>query len=342
MRKKGIHTIIIILGIFVPVTFSFAQNQADTILLRPYGTSVYEPRTYTAAPNINNTKPLPYTPIKDTPTPVVPSNNLFGSKKEEVFKFKLEVGGLGKNCMAGVERATSWEIDPEVKIDNPVLLKQVLEEAVKHDYRLRKISIDTDTVDFYYLMPAELFGVIPTNYLFHVTGQLGTLEFRVENPKWLHYAHNYHDEITQYFSTRLATFFTPELVDSLSTATPYERYAKMVEGASFAMDQINIYPYANTFWICVFLPYLVLFLIIFGLIIGWIFYIISRRRKKKYINRVLGHDEGEVENSFKDSFRSFNTRDDDEPGSSSLEDYILRKNELPPTDTNASDSGRFE
>lgn len=332
----------VLVGIFAPVTFSFAQNQADTILLRPYGTSVYEPRVYTAAPNINTTKPTPYTPIKDTPTPPTPKDGLFTSKKEEVFKFKLEVGGLGKNCMAGVERATSWQIDPEVIIDNPVLLKQVLEEAVKHDYRLRKININTDTVDFYYLMPAELFGVVPTNYLFHVTGQLGTLEFRVENPKWLNYAHNYHEEITQYFSTRLATFFTPELLESLSKATPYERYAKMVEGASFAMDQINIYPYANNFWICVILPYLVLFLILIGLVIGGLFYYASRRRKKKYISRVLGRNDSDSETDYKDSFRSFVTRDDDEPSSSSLEDYVLRKNEVPPTDDSTPGSGRFE
>lgn len=307
-----------------------AQNNSDIIILNPYGTDYREPRLYGKANDPDPVKqpdpikiptpvsqPVETTPVKETVIDTNVTKNLFNNVLKK--KLRLDYAGVGKTCQAGSIEAIPWTLtDRGVGIENAESLTIVAKQALEADHRLRRISISDSKIDLYYLEPARIFGFIPVNYTFHITADVNTFEFRLQNPKWLKFASHYHNEIAQTVSDGLYTSFSKENVQFLADKNIFVRHATVIEQTAKAFQNISIYPFSNTFWICVFIPYFIFFLLLIGSIIGFIWYLLSRRRKQKHIQLVRN---GEYE--FKRPQPRFERNPEDD--TETLEDYMNKK-----------------
>lgn len=314
MNIRHILNVILVSTFFLLPSFVFAQyNNADTILLRPYGDDYREPKLYFEGTPKTNTSVSATAPKNEVPQntaePIVdPIFSGFNNKKAPT-RLKLDVSGEGRTCKAGTVTASAWRLDPEVTISDGPMLKAVVEEALGHDYRIRRIVINEEKLDIYVLQPAKIFGFIPVNYPFHIKVDANTFEFRLENPKWLRYAKSDHANVADSISGNISTSLTKDRIDQLTQESLYHRHAVLIEKISTAFYLTPVYPYADTFWICVFIPYFFLFLILIGFIVGYILYHSSKRRRKRRARQLLYGGAQEYEPSPK---REEEAEEDDE------------------------------
>lgn len=338
---------------------AYAQVPQETILLNPYGTDYREPKIYgqanspdptpsststssttttstTTSTSTGTVKPKVTVPVKKvTPsTTAVTSttttetdafgisnatqSSFFNSLKK---KLKLDFSGYGKTCEAGGVQAIPWTLTNKgIDVQDSETLSLVAKQAIEADHRLRRISIDGSDITLYYLEPARLFGFIPVNYIFQITANIDTFQFKLKNPSWLKFATHYHNEIAQTVSNNLYNSFSQENISFLINQSAFVRHATVIEQTAHAFIDVPIYPFAGGFWICVFIPYFIIFLILIGFIIGLILYLLSKRRKQRHIYKVKYSKDQDDDPIYTSRFTR-NPSDDTE----TLEDYMKTK-----------------
>lgn len=290
-------------------------NTAPTPIPQATQTPVATPTT---APTTTEIKPLIQTGQ---------SGDLFS--KFSTQKLKIDLHGVGKNCLAGKTQAIPWTlIDNGKDIDTKEELLVVLDSALKSDYRIRRITINDNTLTMYYLQPAKLFGFIPVNYLFTIVTDVNTQSIQVKDTRWSSFASTYHDEVGQTLAVGLAPILTPQNVALLSQQNQFYRHSFSVAAITSVMTPINIYSFSDTFWICVIIPFFIIFLILFGGIFGLVLYYLAKRKREKYIHTFkYGYTEKTRDTEYQESPKikrvqeTVDTDDDEE----TLDQYLESK-----------------
>lgn len=325
-------------------SFSFTQAQTTTATVNDNcGIGVVDcPKVYGGSELINAApapiaqpiqNPAP-TPVATTPTvetkPLIQtgqSGDLFS--KFNTQKLKIDLHGIGKNCLAGQTQAIPWSlVNNGQDIDTKEELLVVLDSALKSDYRIRRITINDNILTIHYLQPAKLFGFIPVNYLFTIITDVNTQSIRVKDTRWSSFASMYHDEVGQTLAVGLSPILTQQNIALVAQQNQFYRHSFSTAVITSVMTPVNIYPYSNTFWICVIVPFFILFLILFGVIFGLIMYYLAKRKREKYIHHFkYGHQDKPHDKDYSESVRvrrveEANDIDDDEE---TLDQYLESK-----------------
>lgn len=284
--------------IFFPSFFAYAQYESNTVILNPYGPDYREPKIYGAG------EITPSSPVSGAQAPTEVKNSivtkptdLFETQKQDTSvlsnlfsqKLKLDVKAQDDACKAGGEKSIPWTlIDGGVSIDTVDELKSVADQAVHADPRLRRVVVKENMLEMDYLQPARLFGLIPVNYLYKVSIDVNTLKTDIQNPSWLSFAKTFHTDVTEILSNNMASIFTTDAIIYVSKQNLFYKHAITINALSQSMNPVTIYPFANTFWICFIVPYFVVFLLLLGVLIGFLFYFWTKKRTERYVSRIKG------------------------------------------------------
>lgn len=338
--KKNLFTFFLFASLLISFEYSFAQttttNVNDNCALgvvdcpKVYGGSEVVP---IAPQPVQQPAPAPApvsTPTTEEIKPLIQTGqtgDLFSKFSGQ--KLKIDLHGIGKNCLAGQTQAIPWSlIDNGKDIDTKEELLVVLDSALKSDYRIRRITINDNVLTLYYLQPAKLFGFIPVNYLFTIVTDVNTQSIQVKDTRWSSFASTYHDEVGQSLAVGLSPILTPQNVSLLSAQNQFYRHSFSVAAITSVMTPINIYPFSNTFWICVMMPFFILFLVLFGVIFGLILYYLAKRKREKYIHRFTygHHDDTPTQKQYAppSRFRPDDIDDTEDPNES-LDQYLESK-----------------
>ncbi len=334
MYKKSFIIFLVVLALFSQTGSSLAQ--VGSTIYNPYGDDYREPKIYgetITPPPLPMPTPVPQEqniPVNNNQVPqstaVIETSLNVGNFFDKVTsqKLKIDVHGIGKSCQVGNERPVPWTLaNAGVGIDSKEALLMVLNQAVQSDYRIRHITVRGDMLEIDYLQPARLFGVLPINYLFKVKTDISTFVVTVENPKWLSFGMSYHAQVSQTLTSGLSQIYTPKNMEYISKQNNFYKHSFATAATSAIMTPIDVYPFANTFWICTIVPFFVIFLLLFGLLFGYILYLLAKRRQVRYVRKFnQAHDDhGPVHRPAK-QFTFTSTKESDEE---TLDDYIASK-----------------
>jgi hypothetical protein len=299
MNKK--YSAFLILIFLAAIVLPFGASALSTI--NPYGNgyqggTIAPTGTPTDLGDPTNGTPtnlgVPTNTGDATSTGIVPTLvPLSLTPKHLTLHMLIDQAGFGGNCQAGASTPTSWTLDPTVAIDTKDKLIQVIKTAEASDTRLRNVHVYDDAIDMYYLQPAYMWGVIPTNYYLHIQTNGNTLRISLEKPKWLGHATNYHAKASSAFVTLVPQYLTPQSVATLEQYDLVSRDAVMIEIVSAVMYQVPVSPISNSFFVCYIVPFFVYILIVFGILIIAVWFLIRRFKKKSgfEIKRVVHLEE---------------------------------------------------
>ncbi len=326
---------IILTILFFPSFFAYAQYESNTVILNPYGPDYREPKIYGVGEITPVSSIAEDSKKTETKTIVTTPTDLFETPKQDTSflsnlfsqKLKLDVKAVDDACKAGGETSIPWTLtDGGVSIDTADELKSVVDQAIHADPRLRRIVIKENMLEMDYLQPARLFGLIPVNYLYKVSIDVTTLKTDIQNPSWLSFAKTFHTDVTEVLSKNMASIFTTDAITYVAKQNLFYKHAITISAVSQSMNPVTIYPFANTFWICFVVPYFVVFLLLFGILIGFLFYFWAKRRTQRYVSRIKG---AEFKRGVFPTMTATHSKKplqvDDDRDDGSLEDYIQSK-----------------
>ncbi len=344
---KKVSTIIITTLFLVVPFLTYAQYESSTVILNPYGDDYREPKIYgtgyiAPSPTVPTPATIPAKTPVSVPTtnlaqPTVPnSTDLFNTSKSNssflggIFqsKLKLDVSGAGRACLIGGEKSIPWAfINNGVDIDTIEELRATIDQAIEADKRIRRITIKENMLDIYYLQPARIFGIIPINYLYKVSIDTGTFQVSTQKPSWLRFAKHFYGDVTDTLTTNLTHIYSPQNLEYIQKQNIYYKHSFSIAAVSSIWNTIDMYPFANTFWICTIVPYFVLFLLVLGILLGFLFYYWAKRKKDRYIRRFKNGDFARNINGVGKPFpqRELPRMNDDSDDNESLDDYIKSK-----------------
>jgi hypothetical protein len=262
------------------------------------------------------------TDLFDAPKPTTLFGGVFQSK------LKIDVSGVGRSCLVGSEKSIPWTfVNNGVDIDTQDELRATIDQALSADKRIRRITIKENMLHVYYLQPARLFGIIPINYTYTVRIDTNTFAVTTQNPSWLRFAKTFHADVTQTLTTNLSLIYSPQNIAYIEKQNLYYKHSFSIAAIASVWNTIDMYPFANTFWICTIVPYFVVFLLLIGIVIGFLFYFWAKRKKEKYIRRFKNGDFSKkvyAENT-PSPLRELPRMNDDADDNESLDDYIKSK-----------------
>jgi uncharacterized protein YuzB (UPF0349 family) len=280
--------------------------------------------------NLNNivSNPIINLGNKNTDNGSTTDNSLFSNLKQ---KLKVDLHGYGKSCKSGITKAVPWTlVDGGVSIDSKEELLIVLDTALKSDYRIRRVTIRENILQIDYLVPSRIFNFIPVNYLFKLNIDSNTQNIEVKDPRWLSFSYNNQNRLKDTISLNIKPFLNEKNIEYVRSRDLYYKHSFMTAVVSSIMTDVDLYPYHSNFWICVIVPFFLLFLIILGVIFGVLLYLFTKRKKQKYIQRLkYGVSKRPVisekdDQPFKEDNTSKVNSEKDDDGES-LEDYIQSK-----------------
>ena len=200
----------------------------------------------------------------------------------------LDVAGIGDACTIGTPEIVSWELDTAVTSASKQDLEKLIQTALAHDTRLRRVVVADNRVDLYYLMPAYRLKVIPVNYHLHIIADSNTFRIRLENPKWVSKVPNKHEEVSLAFSREIPVLLSEETVARYEGAPLALRDSKMIEVIARTMSTVSVMPNTGTFFSCYILPFLAYIIVAIVLLVLILWYVVRRIRRLRRRQQFLG------------------------------------------------------
>jgi hypothetical protein len=344
---------IILSILFFPSFFAYAQD-SSTVILNPYGDDYREPKVFgtgyiSPAPSPVVTPPAQNTTTSPQPEPakekdlkssITTPTSLFETTKTDKpafsnffnSKLRLDIKAQSTMCEAGAEKSIPWLlVNNGVDIDTVDELRATIDQAMQADKRIRRVVVKDTMLDVYYLQPARIFSLIPINYLYKVSIDTNNFQINITDPSWHKFAKTFHKETSSTLSQGLSQIYTSKNLEYITTQNQYYKHSFSITAVSSVFNTIDMYPFANTFWICTIVPYFVVFLLLFGILLGFLLYYWAKRKKDKFIRRFKN---GEFSKKKFDTdsvvaptshFRELPRMNDDHDDNESLEDYVKSK-----------------
>ncbi len=292
-------------GILLPYSFLHAENSPlDPIQSAPTGQGTIAPRVYfenpvspgaSTVPTSVPASPLPSNQIS-VPTPssgtsgevsTVSNKNFFNGLLSN--KLKLTLHGVGKSCEVGSGRPFPWTLaNAGAGIDSQEELLVVLNQAIEADHRIRRITINQNKLRIDYLQPARLFGIIPINYLFNIEIDTATFTTRVIDPKFISFATTFHKQVSLALNDGFTQIYTPSNLEYVRNQNIYYKHSFATAATTGIMNPIDVYPFGRSFWLCVIVPYFLIFLILISFIFGYSLFWFAKKRRDRYIKQIRG------------------------------------------------------